>query len=161
MSIENEQLFLFSYNHKEGPHRLKLLDILKNKEEASEYRNVELKEVQDEMVIWFRQYVNSLDFLSRYNHPRNLVLIAEALFWMVKFDLEINFKNLSFEDLKAFKPSNHINLKILSKLTMPDYPLEISYAICNAALAIYVKDNGFEKFKQEEIDYKAKSNNSL
>lgn len=158
LDLQENKLFLVQYNPKDGIHRNKLVNFLKNIS-TENFILSELNDVYDQLIIWFEKYINNNPIiLKQYCHKHEKILIAEALFWLVQFNYEEKFKLMSMEEIRSFRPSQILNsnnketslnfLKFCSKLTAHTSDLERSRAIYLAATIINWKENELNQFKE-------------
>lgn len=158
-SKNEDQVFLTLYDPKKNPDVSKLNELIKAGIGISEEQNTDLKPTYVNMVEWLEKYVKSEQFIKMYSDEKNLELVAEATFWTVNLGLDKLIAKMSHQEISKFQPMTEGRLttterttlinKVCDKLTKPAFSFESSYALGQAAWAVYVKNNSYEKLIAE------------
>ena len=89
-------------------------------------------------------------------------MAAEATFWSVACGLEQFIKQMGYDEVRKFKPLEEANKpsrfgvllnKVSNKLKGPAWSYEASYALGQAAWAIYAKENSVEVMQEQQARY--------
>lgn len=134
-------------------------------------KNEEVKPLHQkyaEMIDWLKTYVNCSEFINSYTEERSLELMAEATFLAVNSGdgLESLINKMGYEQIREIQPNPlHIPKteldksidKVFHKITRAALSYEAGYAIQQAAYCIYIHYHSYEKLKEEEQLYKART----
>jgi hypothetical protein len=126
-------------------------------------KNKPLNATHQKMVAWLIKYVNSYDFMKMYHDTRSIEAIAEATFWSVQLGLEPHLAKMSYAEIRKFQPLQERTFEntersklikdVCAKLMKPAMSHEASYALGQAAWAVYVHHNSFAKMQEEGDAY--------
>ena len=112
---------------------------------------------------WLKRYVDNPKFIELYQNKQNFELVAEATFWSVKLGLASLLAKMSYAEIRAFKPlaeglcrttERAILIKqVMDKLERPPYCYEASFALGQAAWAIYARQHTYDTLMEQKTIY--------
>ena len=163
----SEKMFLTAFNSKKRKVSKRHAHLDASWTAVKKQKNEPLAEEFTQMVEWLQKY--SPKIVALYKDDRNLKLAAEATYWSFTLGLEPFIKKMDYAEVRNFSPleatcgfsdfSVLLN-KVSKKLTGPAFDFEVSYALGQAAWAMYAKEKSFEVMQEERVRYKEEAKRS-
>lgn|GEM_PF-4351612 len=168
-SKETEKLHGFVVSTENPFQVIKLSAFIQEETSEKQQKN---RKTSESYVEWLDEYINDdmIDFLDKYDEFSR-ELIAEATYFTVKLGLDVAFERMSYPHVLKFKPLEEVYSwrtakdcpwnpgraelieAVCEKLKKPTCSFEISYALRQAAWIVYIKENTYKTFQEEEQAY--------